>query len=200
MTRIEKALIRVDKDLSELKVQWALVGGFALAARGVPRATFDLDIAVAVENDSEAENLIRSLRERSYSIKESIEQEAAGRLATVRLIAPDDLGIGVDLLFASSGIETEIVEMAEILEIFEGLKIPVAATGHILIMKILAGRPYDLEDAKRLFAFTTEGDLELARQAADLISQRGFDRRKNLAEELEQALRQAPRGGMGDPA
>jgi len=200
VTRIEKALIRVDKDLSELKVQWALVGGFALAARGVPRATFDLDIAVAVENDSEAENLIRSLRERSYSIKESIEQEAAGRLATVRLIAPDDLGIGVDLLFASSGIETEIVEMAEILEIFEGLKIPVAATGHILIMKILAGRPYDLEDAKRLFAFTTEGDLELARQAADLISQRGFDRRKNLAEELEQALRQAPRGGMGDPA
>ncbi|MEE8366940.1 MAG: hypothetical protein V3S30_01350, partial [Thermoanaerobaculia bacterium] len=118
----------------------------------------------------------------------------------VRLIAPDDLGIGVDLLFASSGIETEIVEMAEILEIFEGLKIPVAATGHILIMKILAGRPYDLEDAKRLFAFTTEGDLELARQAADLISQRGFDRRKNLAVELEQALRQAPRRGMGDPA
>ena len=197
MIRIEKALIRVDKDLRELGVHWALIGGFALAVRGVPRATFDLDIAVAISSDTEAEILVRSLTARSYSIRESIEQEATGRLATVRLIAPEDLGIGVDLLFASSGIEEEIVATAEVFEFSENLEIPVANTGFLLVTKILAGRPYDLEDAKRLLAFTTKRDLQTARQAAILITRRGFDRQKNIAADLEDLLERARHGTEG---
>jgi hypothetical protein len=58
-------------------------------------------------------------------------QEATGRLATARLRGLDPSTI-VDLLFASSGVEPEIVGAAEELAIFPGFSLPVAITGHLL--------------------------------------------------------------------
>jgi hypothetical protein len=63
-----------------------------------------------VTTDSEAEALVGALRQVGYELKAVVEQEATGRMATVRLV-----GAGrciVDLLFASSGIEAEIVAAA----------------------------------------------------------------------------------------
>lgn len=52
-----------------------------------------------------------------------------GRLATVRLVPPQESPSGVitDLLFSSSGIESEVASCADRLEIFPGLTVPVAA-------------------------------------------------------------------------
>ena len=47
-------------------------------------------------------------------------------------------GVVVDLLFASCGIEPELVRDAEPLEVFEGLTLPVARLEHLLAMKVLA--------------------------------------------------------------
>lgn len=85
----------------------ALVGGLAVGVRGEPRFTRDVDLAVAVSSDAEAEALVRDLLARGYRAFNALEQEAAGRLATVRLRSPTaatDVAV-VDLLFASSGIE-----------------------------------------------------------------------------------------------
>jgi hypothetical protein len=71
----------------------------------------------------------RSSRRRSagYEVGAIVEQEAVGRLATVRLTWRAERHAPViDLLFASSGIEAEVVETAEIVEILPGLPIPVA--------------------------------------------------------------------------
>lgn len=62
-----------------------------------------------------------------------MQQEATGRLATARLVAPDGPdGVMVDLLLASSGVEPEIVAAAERLEILPGLVVPVATAGHLV--------------------------------------------------------------------
>jgi hypothetical protein len=54
---------------------------------------------------------VRSLLADKYRLLASIEQEETGRLATVRLGSPPAVSgdVVVDLLFASSGIEPEIV-------------------------------------------------------------------------------------------
>jgi hypothetical protein len=99
----------------------------------------------------------------------------------------------VDLLFASSGIEAEIVAAAEPIEIIPGLVVPIARTGHLIAVKILARddetRPQDIADIRALLAVATDDDIELARTSVDLITERGFHRDRDLPAALEQLLR-----------
>ena len=61
---------------------------------------------VSLAGDAEAEALIHTLRGRDYRIGAIVEQEAVGRLATVRLTRGHGARAPViDLLFASCGVE-----------------------------------------------------------------------------------------------
>jgi len=82
VTSLEAALRRIQADLTEAKVAFALIGGLAVSARTEPRFTRDADLAVAIGSDAEAEALIHNLRARGYGIEAILEQEAVGRLAT----------------------------------------------------------------------------------------------------------------------
>jgi hypothetical protein len=89
----------------------------------------------------------------------------------------------LDLLFASSGIEAEIVAEAERCEILPGVIVPVARIGHLIAMKVLAEsdvRAQDRADLQALIAVASKVELDRARQATRLIGQRGFGRDKNL--------------------
>jgi hypothetical protein len=160
-----------------------LVGGWAVSLRAEPRTTRDLDVTIAVSNDPEAERIAVELRNRGYRfLPESvIEQTAVGRLATVRTLSPaTEEGVVVDLLFASSGIEPEIVAAASRLEILPGFFVPVAEIGHLLALKVLAGRPQDLADIQSLLQYAEARDRKIARDSLELISRRGYDRGKDL--------------------
>jgi hypothetical protein len=105
----------------------------------------------------------------------------------------------VDLLFASSGIEPEIAGAAEVLEVFSGLNAPVARTGHLIALKLLArdevARPQDTVDLRALIPQATADDLSLARTGVRLIASRGFHRGRDLSSDLEAALAEfAPAG------
>jgi predicted nucleotidyltransferase len=187
-SRLHAALRETCRDLADSHKQFALVGGLAVSARTQPRFTRDLDLVIALTNDNEAEELVRYFRSRNYRIEALVEHEAAGRLATVRLIPPAESGLFVDLLFASCGIEPEIVRAAEQLEIIEGLTIPVATVFHLIAMKVLSRddkhRPQDRIDLAMLLDVASEQDLENARASLKLITERGFNRKRNLLEDF----------------
>jgi hypothetical protein len=114
-----------------------------------------------------------------------VEQEAVGRLAMARLSTED--GLSVDLLIASSGIETEVVTNAEILEVVQGVLLPVARTGHLIALKLLSvapGRETDAGDLRNLAAVATEDEWNLASEAVAQIQERGFARGRQLDAEL----------------
>ena len=85
MTALESVLRRVHRDLTDARIAFALVGGLAVSARTEPRFTRDADFAVALPGDAEAEALIHNLRGQGYLVHAVVEQDAVGRLATVRL-------------------------------------------------------------------------------------------------------------------
>lgn len=92
-----------------------------------------------------------------------------------------------DLLFASSGIEPEIVANASTLTLFEGCQVPVASVGHLVAVKLLARSPRRLQDDLDLDALArvaTEEDLREASSAIGLITARGFARNKDLEAEF----------------
>lgn len=97
-----------------------------------------------------------------------------------------------DLLFASSGIEPEVVQAARVLDLIEGLSLPVAVPGHLVALKILSRddrtRPQDALDLRALISLATDDDLALAEGALDLILLRGYDRGRNLRSLLREAI------------
>lgn len=190
MTSLERSLRRAVDDLRSLEGEFALVGGLAVSARSEPRLTRDADFAVAVADDAEAETLIAALRARGYEVVATVEQEAADRLATVRLLrGDDDSDLVTDLLFASSGIESEIVAAADELLVTADLRVPVATVGHLLAMKLLARddrrRPADADDLVALAEVADDVDWNEARSAAALIVERGFGRGRDLVSALD---------------
>ncbi len=190
MTSLEAALRSIDTHLIQAGVSFALVGGLAVSVRTEPRFTRDADLAVAVASDAEAEALIHALRTWGYHIEAVVEQDAVGRLATVRLTrSHEPQSPVIDLLFASSGIESEVVAEAEPIELLPNLTMRVARTGHLIALKVLSrddlGRPQDLMDLRALLRVASPTEVARARTAIALIVSRGYHRGRDLTTELK---------------
>jgi predicted nucleotidyltransferase len=184
LTSLEAALRILVGDLRRSGVRFALVGGLAVSTRVAPRLTRDADVAVSVADDSEAEAVVHRMVEDGYRPDAVLEQYVAGRLATVRLVHRDRPDVVVDLLFASCGIEPEIVSQAEEVEILPDLVVPVATIGHLIAMKLLARddrrRPADADDLRALASTANNADWAAARAAVRVITERGFHRDRDL--------------------
>ena len=192
MTAAESMLQIAAADLKAVGAHWALIGGLAVGYRTEPRFTRDVDFAVAVSGNTEADGLVYDLRSRGYSPGQIFEQNYMGQTSTVRLVSTRSHVI-VDLLFASSGIENEIVAAAKLAEVLPRVRVPVAITGHLIAMKALAGRHQDLTDLEKLIPVASDMDLDDARKAARLIKKRGFSRESDVVANLEHYITEAGR-------
>lgn len=189
MTMIEEALPHVADDLDDLGAPWALVGGLAVCARAAPRPTADIDVAVAVPDDATAQTQVDALLAAGHRWRESVVHDETGRLATVRLESTVGEGVVLDLFFASSGVEDEVVGAAEPLEVLPGLTIPVARIGHLIAVKFL-WRPSEKRDRDlhTLIERADAEDLEDARRLIASITRRGYHRGRDLRAALESRL------------
>ena len=138
-------------------------------------------------DDPEAEDVVHRLRGRGYQPAEILEQDYVERLSGVRLEQRGS-DVVVDLLFASSGIEGEVVASATRLEVLPNLLIPVATTGHLIALKVLAGRNQDLTDLEALIPDASAADLDVARSGVRLIQARGFSREQDVVADLDKLI------------
>ena len=190
MTQLQRALVQIAADLTEIGSPFALIGGLAVSLRAEPRMTRDVDLALAVEDDAGAEAVIRGLLGRGYRVVQQLEQDRTGRLSSVRVKPAGErrYGIVVDLLFASSGIEREVVAAAERLEVLPGLHLPVATSAHLVALKLLAGRRLDRVDVETLLPAIDAAGHEMIRTSLDTITARGFSRGKDLRRAYSRAV------------
>ena len=193
VNKVEAALRDIVRVLAGMDRACALVGGLAVSVRCEPRFTRDVDLAVVVADDRDGEALVHRLVEQGYTVLATVEQEERKRLATVRLTdrAAGTEGVVVDLLLASSGIEAEIVREAETLDVFPGVVVPVARTGHLLATKLLSRsdrRPQDAADIVALLREMGPAERQRARDAVGLIAERGFHRGRDLGRDAGDLL------------
>jgi hypothetical protein len=154
------------------------------------RFTRDVDLAVVVANDSEADALVLELQGKGYRPVALVEHDTQHRLATARILSKQ--GVKIDLLFASSGIEHEIVDRSTIVRLSAVGDVPVARAEELLAMKVLsmtAQRLQDQLDARHLLQYNPTLDLAVTRSNLGLIHARGFGRGQELQQKLD-ALRQ----------
>jgi hypothetical protein len=122
--------------LRDANVPHAVIGAAALAARGLPRMTRDLDVVVVFEDAFDA---LRALAGAGF---ESADPEAM-------YVLTDSAGTDVDLLVASGEPESTIVEEASKTDIFSTLA-PVATLEHLLLMYLYSNQPRHLGDFARI--------------------------------------------------
>ncbi len=175
----------VAEALDDLQRPWALIGGLATSTYVEPRFTRDIDIALSVDDDAEAESFLNDWMARGFVLDTVIEHDVSERLATVRTYrAASVTDIVVDLLFASSGIEPEIAAQARHIEIVPELVIPVARPAHLFALKLLSVDPdtrrQDAIDLEFLSALIVNDEHDAAREAIQLITARGYNRGRDL--------------------
>ncbi|HTR92362.1 MAG TPA: nucleotidyl transferase AbiEii/AbiGii toxin family protein [Trebonia sp.] len=193
MQSVDEVLRQAAADLDAIGARWAVIGGLAVAFRAEPRFTKDVDLAVAVANDKEAEDIVNRMQVRGYALTALVEQDYVNRLATARLVRPKagTSSAFIDLLFSNSGIEDEIVRRADRLEVLPDVFMPVASIGHLIALKVLAGRHQDLTDLGYLIPVATEADLGEAKASAVRIQELGYNRGQDLLEDLAALISQA---------
>lgn len=173
-------------------MRWSVL---AVSIHGEVRFTRNVDLAVAVADDEAAERLVYGMRADGFEPFASVEHGEKDRLSTVRLLSP--LGVKVDLIFASSGIEAEVVERAVTIDVPGTGPLPVACVEELVAMKTLSmtnRRLQDRIDVQRLLEHTHGLDLERVRANLSLIRQRGYDRGEDLEGKLASLLEEI-RGG-----
>jgi Nucleotidyl transferase AbiEii toxin, Type IV TA system len=165
-------------------VRYALIGGLAVSFRAIERLTKDIDLAIVVADDRQAENVVHELCSLGFQIDLLLEQKQKDRIATVRLIKKSAKSVFVDLLFSSSGIEAEVAGDAEPIEVFPNVVVNTAQLHSLLALKVLSAdpksRPQDELDIKNLLAMANSQDLKAAEILVRLIEERGFQRGKDL--------------------
>jgi nucleotidyltransferase AbiEii toxin of type IV toxin-antitoxin system len=185
-TGLERALLAATVDLRQAGRPFALVGGLAVSVRAEVRFTRDVDLAVVVANDSEAEALVIELQTKGYRAVALVEHDTQHRLATARILSKQ--GVKVDLLFASSGIEHEIVARSTVVHLSAVGDVPVAGAEELLAMKVLSmteQRLQDRLDARHLLEYNPNLDIEVTRSHLELIELRGFGRGQDLRQKLD---------------
>lgn len=193
-------LNKIQRELESLDAQFALVGGMAVAVRAEPRFTRDIDLAVAVADDSAAERILGGLIRRGYRPVAELDRKDRPRLAAMRLAPPgSDIDILesertpiIDLIFAACGIEPEVVAAATPFRVFKRSITPVAQIPHLIAMKVLSfseSRPQDLADLKYLIERATAPQLGECRKLVALIMHRGYQGTRSLQAELERHIK-----------
>lgn len=132
------------------EVRFLIVGGYALAAHGYPRATKDLDVWLMSDPDN-AERVVAALHDFGMGTLGLTAQDFLEPDIVVQLGYPP---VRIDLLTSISGVTFEECWNNRLLVDVGGLPVGFISAEDLIRNKRAAGRPQDLVDADTLEEYT----------------------------------------------
>jgi hypothetical protein len=137
-------IARLARALRERELPFMLIGGQAVLVHGEPRLTQDIDITLGVP-PTRLSDALAACEAASLS---PLPQDVAGfvRDTFVLPAADAETGIRVDLVFSTTPYEAEAIERAVYIDVGT-VPVPFASAEDLILHKLFAGRPRDLEDA-----------------------------------------------------
>ncbi|MGP8035562.1 MAG: nucleotidyl transferase AbiEii/AbiGii toxin family protein [Steroidobacteraceae bacterium] len=132
--------------LSDAGVKFLLVGAYALAVHGFPRATKDIDFFVWA-NAENAANLLRALDRFGAPIKNLSVTDFSAEGTVFQI------GVGprrVDILTKIDGVSFPEAYARRLTVQLEGIDVPVISREDLIANKRASGRAQDLADIERL--------------------------------------------------
>jgi hypothetical protein len=127
-------------------VRFLIVGGYALAAHGYPRATKDLDVWVMVDPDN-AERLVQALDDFGM---ESVGLEPSDFLEPDVIVQLGYPPVRIDLITSASGVDFEHCWDHRMMVQVGSVEAGFISEADLIVNKKASGRPQDLVDVQVL--------------------------------------------------
>lgn len=134
------SLLRVNR------VEYLLIGAYAVGYHGYPRATNDLDIWIASTPEN-ATRIITTLKEFGFGTSE---------LTTELLLRPNNIvrmgeePMRIEILNWASGVVFDDCYRERVIDLLDGVEVSLIGLNHLKINKRASGRLKDLADLEEL--------------------------------------------------
>jgi predicted nucleotidyltransferase len=160
-------LKKVAISLDASGIPYMIIGGQAVLLHGEPRLTRDIDITLGITTE-----------------KLDVVLNLIGNVGLKPLVDPDDFTlqtmvlpcqhlespIRVDFIFSFSPYERQAMERVCLVEM-EGITVKFASAEDLVIHKVFAGRPRDMEDVKSILIKNPDMDFLYIRQWLNELSE-----------------------------
>ncbi len=157
----EELIAKISAALDRFRIPYMIIGGQAVLLYGEPRLTRDIDITLGVDiagfDTILAVVVNLSLRPLPENLQSFVEQ-------TMVLPALDEAtGVRVDFIFSFTPFETEAIRRARKINLMDQA-VSFASPEDVIIHKVFAGRPRDLEDVKSILLKNPDIDIRYIRK------------------------------------
>ena len=171
-----------------MKIPYAVMGGLAVRAYGVPRPTYDVDVMLAISDDRLPE-LFDIVEEAGYTVPESYRKGWVDRVADMPVLkfriyrgTPDE-SVDVDLFLMTTAFQKSMMERRQLADV-EGIGRAWLVTAEdVILLKLVAGRYRDRGDIEDVRFMHGELDADYMRHWAQELG---------VSEELEALLSRPP--------
>ena len=157
----EKILSSIGVSLKKRDIPYMIIGGQAVLLYGEPRLTRDIDITLGVNVDR-LDDLLAVVQE--LTLKPLPKDLKSFVRQTMVLPALDETtGIRVDFIFSFTPYETEAINRSKKIKILNQ-EVNFASPEDLIIHKIFAGRPRDIEDVRTVLLKNPDIDVRYVRK------------------------------------
>jgi hypothetical protein len=144
---LEELLARIALSLSRGNLPYMIIGGQAVLLYGEPRLTKDIDITLGINIDR-LDELLAIVKGLSLTpLPENVPSFV--KKTMVLPVLEKSTGIRVDFIFSFTPYETQAIGRAKKI-ILSGQEVCFASPEDLILHKMFAGRPRDLEDVRTL--------------------------------------------------
>jgi hypothetical protein len=175
-----------------LAMPWYVFGAQAAIVYGVARLTADVDVTVRAPDGVSATTWLPAVEACGFSRR--FTDPAFAEQSRVLPLVHTTTGLPVDIVLAGPGLEDEFLARAVSLSV-DGVRVPVVEVSDLVILKVLAARPKDVEDVVTLLRVQgRQIDIDRVREVlrmleaalgqSDLLAE--FERARTRAEAAHQ--------------
>ncbi len=132
--------------LNANRVEYLLIGGYAVGYHGYPRATNDIDIWVAL-NPSNAQRMVTVLRDFGFDAPELNSSLFLKDQNIVRLGYPP---MRIEVTTGISGVTFDECYAERVTDMLDGVEVNIISLRHLKLNKKASGRHKDLADLDNL--------------------------------------------------
>lgn len=139
----------ISETLHDSQISYAIIGAYAVAAWGVVRATKDMDFIADIPSDK-VPLIVKEFQSKGFQTElrpGDTEDPVKGVLKLT--YKTDKVKEDIDILLGIKGLPKDIYKRVVNIPIL-GINTPVISAEDLVIAKLLAGNPLDVEDAKKI--------------------------------------------------
>ena len=182
MNPVVATLLKIVDCLTELSIEYAVMGGLAVRAHAIPRPTNDVDLTIALTREK-LPNWLEQLEERGVTVPNIyrtgwVDCVAGMPIVKLKTYLDPKQSVDIDVFLAESEFQSGILARKVQVDV-EGKPIWLITAEDLILLKLIASRPRDLIDVADILFVQGELDKDYMRK---------WSRPLGIENQLEQVL------------